>query len=83
MREDSLNHEDLFLEVHAGDQAVLVSTNVEDQAPTLLPKIGGREGPLHRREVPPIRVSSNGKETLERLPRGGVLASKACGHRLA
>ena len=67
-----LNHEELLPEVHAGDQAVLVAANVEDQSPRFLPDVGRTERFFHGRIMPPLGASRDFEKPLKRPARVGM-----------
>src|SRR5258708_32034131 len=83
MRHDGLDKKHLFLEIHAGDKAVLVTADVEDERPGSGSVIGSRERLRYFRKMLPSGGPGDGEETGKRLTRCGVLLCKSFGCRFA
>src|SRR5258706_1915315 len=83
MRHDGLDKKHLFLEIHAGDKAVLVTADVEDERPGSGSVIGRRERLRYFRKMLPSGGPGDGEETGKRLTRCGVLLCKSFGRRFA
>src|ERR1035441_4684065 len=62
----------LFIEVHVGDEAVLIATDVEDQHPGSRRIIHAWKRPLHFHERAPRGNPNHGEKPSERFAGGSV-----------
>src|SRR5258708_33058247 len=83
MRHDGLDKKHLFLVIHAGDETVLVTADVEDERPGSGSVIGSRERLRYFRKMLPSGGPRDGEEADKRLTPCGVLLCKSVGRGFA